>query len=166
MRLTSWLKYELTRSLWVSLYFFLCLAIIITLKKLFLAQYRIEYYGISLVIVGSLIAGKVVPLLDHISLEKRFPTYPRWMNVLYKTTIMASAILVVYTIEKIYHGYHEAGGLREGIKLVYESRELNRFLATNLCVGLMCLIWNLFSEINHHLGKGGVKKIFFSVSDH
>lgn len=165
MRIITFLKDELTRSLWVSLYFFLCLGIIALLKKLFLAQYNIEFYGLSLVILGTLIAGKVVPLLDHISLEKRFPTFPRWVNVLYKTFIMSAAVFVVYTLEKIFHGYHETGGLREGIKLVYENRELNRFLATNLCVGLSFLIFNLFSEINHYLGKGGVKRIFFSVRD-
>ena len=163
MRIISFIKNKLKRSLWVSLYFFLCFGIIAILKKLFLAQYNIEFYGISVVIVGALITGKVVPLLDHISLEKRFQSYPRWVNVLYKTIILSAAILTIYAIKKIFLGYLETGGVWDGVKLVYENRELYRFLATNLCIGLSVLIYNLFSEINRYLGEGGIRDIFFSV---
>ena len=164
-QIISFWKNYLVRQFWVFLYFFLCLGIIALLKKLFLAQYSIDFYGLSVVLLGALISCKIVPLLEHVALEKRFLSFPRWVNVLYKTFIMSSAILVIYALVRFWSGTMEAGGLREGISLVYESRDMNRFLATILCVGLICLVWNLFSEINRHLGRGGLGDIFFSVED-
>ena len=158
-------KHYIVRQFWVFLYFFFCLSIIALLKKLFLAQYNIDFYGLSAVVLGALISCKTLPLLEYVALEKRFSAFPRWVNVLYRTFIMSSAILVVYALVKFWRGTMDAGGLREGIMLVYESRDMNRFLATIICVGLICLVWNLFSEINRRLGRGGVRDIFFSVRD-
>jgi hypothetical protein len=113
------LKDELIGAIWASFYFFLCLGLIVLLKKLFLAQYSIAYYGLSI------------------------------------------AILVVNILEKFYLGYLETGGLSEGIKVVYESWGMNRFLATNICVGQMCLIWALFPKLITILPRMGSKRSSF-----
>ena len=70
----------------VTLYFMACFALVLTLKKLFLAQYSLEFYGISAAVVGALVVGKVVVLLDHTRLGNRFDQgHALWRGALYKT---------------------------------------------------------------------------------
>jgi lipid-binding SYLF domain-containing protein len=70
----------------VTLYFMACFALVLTLKKLFLAQYSLEIYGISAAVVGALVVGKVVVLLDHTRLGNRFDQgHALWRGALYKT---------------------------------------------------------------------------------
>ena len=56
----------------VTLYFLFCFGIILTLKKLFLADYQIEFYALSVAVVSALIAAKVVVTLDHTRAGTRF----------------------------------------------------------------------------------------------
>lgn len=46
-------------------YFLPCFALVLTLKKLFVAQYAAEFYGVSASVIGALVVGKTVVLLDH-----------------------------------------------------------------------------------------------------
>lgn len=47
-----------------TLYFLIWFGIILTLKKLMLEAYPIEFYGFSTAVVGALIVAKVVVVLD------------------------------------------------------------------------------------------------------
>ena len=52
MSFVSQAKDELKQVGLVTLYFMFCFAVILTLKKLFLAEYQIEFYALSAVVVG------------------------------------------------------------------------------------------------------------------
>ena len=65
---------------------------VLTLKKLFLADYQIEFYAVSVVVVSALIAGKVVVILDHTPLGTRFAADQRpGLASVYKTIISGGA---------------------------------------------------------------------------
>jgi hypothetical protein len=65
MSLVHTVKHELKQVGLVTLYFLICFGIVLTLKKLFLADYQIRVYAISAAVIGALVAGKVAVLLDH-----------------------------------------------------------------------------------------------------
>ena len=72
----------------VTLYFMVCFAILLTLKKLFLAQYEVEFYSVSAAVVAALVIGKVVVVLDHTSIGNRFDKkHALWLGALYKTVV-------------------------------------------------------------------------------
>jgi hypothetical protein len=70
---------EAKQVILVTLYFMVCFAILLALKKLFLAQYEVEFYGVSAAIVSALLIGKVVVLLDHTSAGNRFDQTHAWV---------------------------------------------------------------------------------------
>ena len=61
----SWVKHELKEVGLVTLYFLSCFGIILTLRKLFLADYQIKVYALSAAVVGALMAAKIALLLGH-----------------------------------------------------------------------------------------------------
>jgi hypothetical protein len=149
----------------VTLYFMTCFALVLTLKKLFLAQYDLEFYGISAAVVGALVVGKVVVLLDHTRLGNRFDdTHSAWVGAIYKTAVYSAVAFLVIATEKIIHAYRETGHFGESLKEVWHHRDRSVMLATVLCVGLAFAGYNLYSAIDRRLGNGTLRKLLFRRS--
>lgn len=110
-------KHELKQVGLVTLYFIFCFAVILTLKKLFLAEYAIEFYALSAVIVGALVAGKIVVVLDHTPLGTLFDTSQRpGLAAVYKTLVYTAVTALVLAAEKTFHAYREQGALGAAIR--------------------------------------------------
>ena len=96
MSLWPRVKHELKEVGLVTLYFFACFVIILTLKKLFLASYEIKFYALSGALVGALIAGKVAVLLDKTRPGTRFDnSQPTGIAAGYKTLIYLAVTLLL-----------------------------------------------------------------------
>lgn len=149
------LKEELRTAGLATLFFLCCFLLVIVLKKLLLAQYDIAFYGLSAAVVGALVVGKVVVVLDKTRAGTRFETHhPVVVSVLYKTLVYSAVVLLVVAAEKVFHAYGEAGSLGAAIAEVWHGRDRNQILATILCVALAFAAYNLFSAINRRLAGG------------
>ena len=146
----------------VTLYFLVCFGLVLTLKKLFLAQYAVEFYGISVAVVGALVAGKVVVLLDHTRIGNRFDRgHAVWLGAFYKTLIYTAITSAVVVAEKVFHAYRESEDIKVSLQHVWQHRDRNVMLATVLCVGLAFAGYNLYSAVDRHLGEGSLRKLLF-----
>ena len=146
---------ELKTAGLATLYFLCCFLFVPVLKKLFLAQYDIAFYGVSAAVVGALIVGKVVVVLENTRAGTRFETnHPVVVSVLYKTLVYSAVVLLVVAAEKVFHAYRESHALGTAVAEVWHGRDRNRILATVLCVGLAFTAYNLFSAINRRLADG------------
>ncbi|MDH3626756.1 MAG: hypothetical protein OEV00_02690 [Acidobacteriota bacterium] len=146
----------------VTLYFAVCFGLVLTLKKLFLAQYSLEFYGVSAAIVGALVVAKVVVLLDHTRIGNRFDRgHALWQGVFYKSLMYTGVALLVVGAERIFHAYRESGNIREAMAQVWQHRDRSVMLATVLCVGLSFAAYNLYSAIDRRLGEGTLRKLLF-----
>jgi hypothetical protein len=144
----------------VTLYFLVCFALVLTLKKLFLAQYSVEFYGVSAAVVAALVVGKVVVLLDHTRIGDRFDRgHALWLGALYKTVVYTGITFLVVVAEKAFHAYRESGSLGESLNHVWQHRDRTVMLATVLCVGLAFAGYNLYSSIDRRLGEGTLKNL-------
>jgi hypothetical protein len=159
MSLLTAVKHELKQVGLVTLYFLFCFAIVLTLKKLFLAQYQIEFYAISVVVVSALIAGKVVVILDKTPVGTRFDTSQSpGLASLYKTLFYTAAAFLVIIGEKVFHAYRESGALGRAVTEVWEHRDRNVIFAKVLCVGLAFAAYHLFAATDRRLGKGTLRR--------
>jgi ABC-type transport system involved in cytochrome c biogenesis permease component len=148
-------KHELEQVGLVTLYFMFCFAVILTLKKLFLAEYEIEFYALSAVVVGALVAGKIVVVLDHTPLGTLFDSSERpGLAAVYRALVYSVVAFVVLAVEKLFHAYRESGALGRAISEAWESRDRSLVLAKVLCVGLSFLGYHLFVAADRRLGKG------------
>jgi hypothetical protein len=155
MTVLARVKDELRQVGLVTLYFMVCFGIVLTLKKLFLAEYQIEFYALSGVVVSGLVAGKLVVVLDHTPLGHRFAAEHRpGLAALYKTLIYTAVAFVVVTGEKLFHAYREHDGLASAITAIWEKRDGSLILAKVICVGLAFLGYHLFVAADSRLGKG------------
>jgi hypothetical protein len=66
MSLQERLGEEIKAVALTTLYFAVWFGVLIVLKELLLAEYRIEVRGLSLALVGALVVAKVVLLMEHV----------------------------------------------------------------------------------------------------
>ncbi len=144
----------------VTLYFLFCFGIILTLKKLLLADYNIEFYALSVAVVSALVAAKVVVVLDHTRAGTRFDaSHPLVVAVPYKTLVYGSAVAALLFAGKLFHAYGAAGGLGAAITEVWAHRDRNVILAKVICVGLTFAGYHLYAGIDRRLGEGTLRRI-------
>jgi hypothetical protein len=75
--------------------------------------------------------------------------------------VLAKNIELIAVIENLFHSYRETKGIETALKLFFETRNFNHFLAAISCVSVVFLIHNIFQEIDQYLGKGNLLKLFF-----
>ncbi|MGH7381190.1 MAG: hypothetical protein ACREKR_03040 [Candidatus Methylomirabilales bacterium] len=158
--LVGQLKHELRQIGLVTLYFFFCFGVVLTLKKLLLADYQIEFYAMSATVVGALVAAKIVVVLDKTRAGTRFDaTRPLWLSVLYKTVVYSLAAAAVLSLEKVFHAYREAGQLGQALTEVWMHRDRNVILAKVICVGLAFAGYHLYAGLDRRLGEGTLRRL-------
>jgi hypothetical protein len=144
----------------VTLYFLACFTLVLTLKKLFLAEYAVKFYGVSAAIVAALVVGKVVVVLDHTRVGNRFDwSHAPWVGALYKTLVYSAMTFLVVGAEKVFHAWRESGQIGESLRHVWEHRDRNVMLATVLCIGLAFAGYNVYSALDRRLGEGTLRQV-------
>ena len=150
----------------VTLYFLSCFGIILTLKKLFLADYRVEFYALSAVVVSALVAAKVVVTLDHTRAGTRFDASRALVTaVSYKTLVYGAVAFGVLLAEKLFHAYRATDGLEGAIAEVWAHRDRNVIFAKVICVGLTFAGYHLYKGIDRRLGEGTLRRMLGSQAD-
>jgi hypothetical protein len=155
------IRHEVREIALVTLYFLGCFLFFLLLKKLFLEGYHLEITIFHTALIGALVVAKVVVLLEKTSFGNQFRSATLFAHVLWRSLCYTAIVFVVTLAERLFHLYRENGELFRALSELWAGRDLNHFIAFNLCAVFSFLIYNCFSEIDHHLGEGGLRKLFF-----
>ena len=154
------LKHELEAVVVVTLYFAAWLGVLMVLKKLVLAEYQIQFRGLSMVLVGSLVLAKVVLVLEHVPLGNWTRHRPALFEVLLRTVLYALGVLVVLILEKAFEARHEMGGFIPALTHIFQHPEIPHVLANSICIACALLAFNSMSIIREHLGEGNLARLY------
>lgn len=156
------LKKEIVDVAVATTYFALWLGVLIIIKVLILAEYRIEWRGFSMILIGALILGKVVLILEHVPLGALTRNRPAYVDVVLRTVLYTLGVFVVMILEKSFEGRHEHGGFGPAVASVFQQADVYHVLAGTICVAGALLVYNMVSVVRQLLGKGGLLRIFMS----
>jgi hypothetical protein len=158
----SKIKNEIKAVGLTTLYFGLWFCLMVALKKLTLAEYRIEFQGLSMALFGALVIAKVVLVLEHVPLPVWIRNRPALVHVLVRTALYALGVYMVLLFEKGFEGRHEYGGFISSLIQSFHDRNIHHVWATAISVTFALLGFNVLFVIRRHLGKGGLARIFLS----
>lgn len=162
MKITSKLKHEIKEIGLVTLYFFFCFCVMLTIKQLLLVDYQVEVRVLSTAAITALVIAKVVIVLDHTPAGNRFDTdHSLWVAVLYKTLVYLVVAFIVFSLEKLFHAYRETGLLERALWDVWENRKQNIMLLKLLCIGLTFLGYHFYVGLDRRLGEGTLRRKMF-----
>lgn len=150
----------------VTLYFLFCFGVILVLKKLFLADYNIEFYALWVAVVSALIAAKIVVVLDHTRAGTRFDMSQMLITaVAYKTLVYGSVAFALLLAEHLFHAYRASGSLGAALAEVWATRDGNVILAKAICVALTFAGYHFYAGIDRRLGEGTLRRLLSSRRD-
>ncbi|MGR9099206.1 MAG: hypothetical protein ACU826_01435 [Gammaproteobacteria bacterium] len=160
MKLLSSLKHEIKEVGLVTLYFFFCFGVMLTIKKLLLADYRVEVHAVSTAAVGALIVAKIVVVLDKTRAGTRFDArLSLGAAALYKTLVYVLSTFAVLFLEKLFHAYREAGVLVQAILDVWHHRDRSILFAKVIIIGLAFFAYHLYAGLDRRLGEGTLRRL-------
>ena len=156
--------HELRLVLPPTIYFFLGFNLILFTKRMILADHLIEFSGFLLATTAALIVGKTVLVADKLPFLRRFDYAPLAQPILFKTIVYTLLVFVVRLLEAFAHYAFEGGTVGGGAFIAHMLGEFSwhRFVATQLWIFVLFLVYVTGSEVSHLLGDGELPKIFFT----
>lgn len=145
-----------------TLYFALWIGALVMIKQLILADYQIEFHGLSKALVGALILAKVVLILEHVSLGSWVRSRPALVNVLLRTVLYALGVFLVIILEKSFEGRSEHGGFVLSLLAVFQGADGYHIMVNTIVVSGALLGYNLLFVVRRQLGKGGLARLLLS----
>ena len=147
----------------VASYFAIIFLVMMIMKKLYLKDYDIEFFGISKALVGALILSKVVLLMEFISLGKWVQRQPPIFDITLRTILYTAGVLVVLVLEGAFEKRHVAGSFGDAIPYVLNHRDIYHVWATILGSAYALFVYNAFAVLQRFMGKKGVSKLYFGT---
>jgi hypothetical protein len=161
-RILAFLLKELREIAGATVFFAVGFNLILLTTQLILADYREQFGSFMAAIVLALIVGKSVLVANTLRLMRRFDSAPKIQPVMFKTFVYWTAVFVVRFFEKLGE-YFFAGGTLSGIpEYVSTHFTWHRFAAIQIWIFVLFLVYTSIVELNAHLGKGELMKIFFT----
>jgi hypothetical protein len=147
-----------------TLFFFVGFNLVLFTKRLFLEQYLIAYAGFFVATTGALIVGKVVLVANKMPLLRRFDYAPLAYPILFKTIVYTALVGIARLLETLIHYLAADGALGGGgfIEHVFGTWSWPRFIATQMWIFVLFLVWVTATELNELLGEGELFRIFFT----
>ncbi len=162
MRIFHWLAEEIRSMLAATVYFAACFIVIMILKQLLLAQYGIQFSGITTAIFIALVTAKVLIVLQKVPLSRWFRSHPPALELTARTALYTFATMLALLLEKAFEARAEYGGFPAAVAGVFEHRDISQVWATTICVGLAFLAYNAFGILHREIGSTRLWRIFFA----
>jgi hypothetical protein len=164
VKLRAVLAHEFRLLLPPTIFFFIGFNLILLTKRLILADYLIQFSGFFVATTAALVVGKVVLVADKLPFLRRFDHAPLAQPILFKTAVYTVLVFVARLLEAFVHYLIEGGVVGRGgfFDHVLGSFRWDHFIATQMWIFVLFLVYVTASELNDLVGDGELFKIFFT----
>jgi hypothetical protein len=147
-----------------TIFFMVGFNLILFTKRLILGDYLIQFTGFTIATVGALVVGKAVLVADKMPFLRRFDHAPLAAPILFKTVVYSFFVFIARLIEAFIHYVVGGGAVGRGGFIEHEIGDFSwdRFIAIQMWVFVLFLIYVTACELNQLMGDGELFKIFFT----
>ena len=130
------------------------------MKVLLLEEYNIKPTGVSIVLVGSLVAAKAVIILQHVPLGTKGK--PVIVDILLRTILYLAGVAILMLLEHAFETRKEFGGFLNALKNLGKSADIYHVLVNLICVFGALFFYNFGSGLRAYFCKGGLGQVLRS----
>jgi hypothetical protein len=160
-RLLEKLKEELLKLLPPTIFFFIALHIVALIRSLMVKGTGIESMTSLSVTIAALVLGKSVLIADMLPAINRFPSKPLIYNVVWKSTIYLVVAAFLHYLENLFDYWHKTRSFVAGNRELLANLIWAHFLAIQLLLLVMVVMYVTTSELIRVIGARTVKQMFF-----
>jgi hypothetical protein len=160
MKILAVLKHELFEVLPPTIFFLIAFTLILATQRLILREYGIPLTGFGMAVVGALLVGKVVLIVDKLPFVNKFPDKPLIYNTLWKTFIYMSAALLVRYIEHIAPLTARYGDFAEANRRLVAEIVWPHFVMIHMWLVVLFFVYCAMRELVRVIGREKVRHLF------
>jgi hypothetical protein len=157
------LKHLIIELIPPAVFFFVAFQLLAFTRALMLRQYGVEVTTFVTVTISALVAAKVILLADLLPFINRFPGRPLIYNITWKTPIYFVVAFVVRYLEELFRYYLRHRDLAAANRHLLDEIVWPHFLATQIWLVVLLLIYCTLDELVRALGRDRVLELFFGV---
>jgi hypothetical protein len=163
MKLLKTLKHEFLAVLPPTIFFLITFCLLIATQRLINREYGIPLPHFGAALVGALIVGKVVLIVDKFRFMNRYPDKPLIYNVAWKTSIYLLATLLVRYAEHLAPLLKQHGGLGEAHRRLLEEVVWPHFWLIQMWLLVLFFAYCSLRELIRMIGKREFVALFFGA---
>ncbi|MHB8770992.1 MAG: hypothetical protein ACYC7J_08350 [Syntrophales bacterium] len=163
MKLFKAIKNDFFEILPPMIFFFVAFVLILTTKRMILSEYQISWTGFGTVVVGAILAGKVVLMVDKLPFVDQFPDRPLVYNTLWKSLLYFLAALVVCYLDQLVHFLRMHEGLMEANRHLLAEVVWPHFWVLQMWLAVLFLIFCAMRELIRVIGRDKFIHLFFGA---
>lgn len=161
-----WIWDECLEILPIVILFFVGLNFINISLSLMFHEEKITAFTFTRILVGSLVAGKLLLLVDFIPCINAFKNRPMMYNTIWKTFVYSLAALIYRFAEPLVRYSFHYKSLALGYQHLLSETDWDRFWGVQLLVTALLAIFVISRELALRLGGKQLEKILFGRVAH
>lgn len=162
-RAGAFLLREFREILPPTIFFFIGFNLIVLTTNLILAQYGDQFASFMIATASALIVAKALLVANAMPVVRRYDRAPLIRPILFKTVFYWAAVLIVRLLERWiryrFGGHYAFGGF---VPHEIATFSWDRFIAIQLWIFVLFLVYVTASELNRLLGEGELRHILFT----
>jgi hypothetical protein len=162
-RVGAFLLREFLEILPPTIFFFIGFNLIVLTTNLILADYGAQFASFMLATAAALIVAKALLVANALPVVRRYDRAPLIRPILFKTVFYSVAVFIArlleHWVEYLLSKNYVFGGF---LKYEIAAFSWDRFIAVQLWIVVLFLIYVTASEFNHLFGKGELWHLLFT----
>jgi hypothetical protein len=143
------------------IYFLVCFSILHYAQMLLVPDHALHTTTYLSVVIGAILAGKVILITEHIALMNSFADKPLVYNIVWKFIIYTFFVLVLQLLEHTLHKFYATDNWIQSYDYVLDDIRHPVFWGVQILVLLVFLIFTIFHEMMRVIGRKKMIRIFF-----
>ena len=159
------LKKEILELLPPTIFFFVVFQVIYFTRGLLAKEYAVTFTSTTSAIIGALIVGKSILLIDALPILKWFRQTRFIYTILWRIFFYLLIVVLFQFIEDLIPLISKFGSFSSAIGQYFEKMNWNHFLAIHIILLLFVIIYALISGAVEVIGRKEFFRIFFGKDD-
>ena len=152
---------EAKRAIAPALFFAIGFNLLVFTTNLLLHDYHVKVSSFLLATGGALVVAKAVLIADALPFFHRFDTAPLIQPVLFKSIVYFLVVCLARIVEQLLEYLGHGGTLGAIPDYATKLFSWNRFVAIQLWVFVLFIIYTFISELNTLFGDGELSQVLF-----
>jgi hypothetical protein len=162
-RVGAFLLRELREILPPTIFFFVGFNLIVLTTNLILAEYLAAFGNFMLATAAALVVGKAVLITNAMAFLRRYDRGPLIQPILFKTVVYWIVVFIARLLEHFVRFWLiEHNPVGDFLPHMIATFSWHRFVAIQLWILVLFLIYVTASELNHLFGDGELRRILFT----